>query len=194
MSHHLHRRAEDGEPLPETPMPLSPEQLDWFTEQTERAADKAAHRATRIISRSATLGFLILLLGIIYVFHTSNAQNSDGRDAIVSSGRTVAVDGCNRDYQDRVQFIELLLRGEQAVIVAHKAGTTSNAQYAQGIAFYERQLKEYPLLDCRKAESVITADPEKASQPPEPFWPGTPEAPEVTVPPGVQYKPTTETG
>jgi len=169
---------------------MTQEQLEFFTEQTERAAEKASKRGYEAALKQARLGFALLLIGIGAVFYLNQKDDADARTAIVDSGRAVSVSGCNRDYEDRVKFVELLLRGKAAVLMAHKTGQQTEAQRDRGLEFYDRQLKDYTLIDCRKSEDVVSDDPDAVADAPAPYWPGEITAPNVQVPPGVTYEPT----
>ena len=162
---HFHRRAEDE--CPEKPIPagLTEEQLDFFTEQTVRAVRKGV----RSYRNSALVGFLGLLIGLIFAFSTSANRADSNREAIVKSGRAVAVEGCNRDYTDRKNFRELLERLKTAT----KDNKTSTLEQKRtAIAFYDAQLKKFTLPDCRTSEHLLTDDPNAEIPVIVPYYPG----------------------
>lgn len=161
---------------------MSPEQLDWFTVQTEHAAQKAAHSAVLRFRRPAVVGYLLLLLGVLFAIGLGAHESNAGRNQIVESGRAVAVNACNARYEDRVKFRTLLTR----LKVAAAASTRSTAEQKEAaIKFYNGQLDSYKLFDCRDAENLLTADPHAKIPHIAPFYPGAegaPEVPDLTVP------------
>ena len=166
---HFHRRAEDD--VPEViPPGMTKEQLDFFTEQTERAVSKRL----RSYRRSALAGFLVLAIGIGIALFETQHQADRSRAAVVASGKTVAIEGCNRDYERDVKFRFLLQRLKDSA----RANKTATAeQKATAVAFYDAQLKRFVLPDCRKSESLLTDDPDQKLPDIAPFYEGGPNAP-----------------
>lgn len=176
-----------------TPQPLTEEQLKWVAEQTERAAAKAAHQAAldagRNERRHNRWAFLILLIGILVVFHLGNRASEGERQAIVDSGKAVAIDGCNRDYTEDVRIRDVFLTSQSVIQRRIDSGQSPNPKAdKQAVAFYDEQLKTFKLPDCRKAESLLTSDPDRFVPEVEPFWQGSnnPELPRSVYeqPPG----------
>lgn len=150
--------------------PLTEDQLAFLSEQTRRAAK----HATRRYAQGAILGFLILLFGIGYNFVDYREASNDSRAAIVQSGKTVAVDGCNRDFNSISALRGLLTSAQAAQAEAVKRGdipkpTPERQKLADD--FYADQLKKIELPDCREAEKVLTDDPDIAPEIPEPRYP-----------------------
>lgn len=162
--HPIHDPEKDDDPRKEC---LTEEQLDYFSEQTRRAVKKAV----RNYSRGAILGFLILLGGIGVVQITQNHENQDAQKALVQSGRVVAVDGCNRDFKYVERIRSLLGRLSDANKQAYEAGGITGEQYARAQAFYKSEMARQKLPDCRRAEQVLSDDPEKPINPPTPLYP-----------------------
>lgn len=168
------------------PPGMTKEQLDFFTYQTEHAVRKGTSRGVKHYRNNALVGFMILLVGVGWnireVKHATEVRTkvaAESRDAIVASGRIVAIDGCNRDYADRVKFRNLLLR----LKIATKSNPNSSPeQKKRAVEFYDQELSNYPLIDCRRARNVITSNPDSLRAAPDPYYPGNPRAPrEVRV-------------
>src|SRR5690349_20908769 len=124
---HFHKRLGDGEHTP--PPGMSQEQLDYFAEETRRAAEKGAREGSRKTARNGLIGFLILLAGVGFNSYDTRHQAAQASKAIVASGAVVAVDGCNRDYRDDVRFTKLLERLKAASDLSYKLGKTTQAQH-----------------------------------------------------------------
>ena len=155
-----------------TPQPLNQAQIDWVTAQTERAAEKAAFHAARAVQRRALIGFIILLLGIIIVQQVGNSTSAKERQAIVDSGRVVSVDGCNRAYEERLKIRDVFLTSQSIVRARVKSGESVDpANDRRALDFYKDQLAAFKLPDCRKAEKLLTADPDKPLPVVEPYYP-----------------------
>lgn len=142
--------------------PLTEEQLAFFTAQTEHAVNKTV----RHVVRRATVGFLILASGLGLALH-QNAQEQghrraagvEARQAVVHSGRAVAVDGCNRDFRTISSLRGILASSISIQRRAHERGQISDAQYKLGKKFYVKQLARLRLPDCRLAEHLLTDSP-----------------------------------
>lgn len=190
MSHtdlHFHRRADD-DPVPVDALPpgMTMEQLDFFTEQTERAVEKGVKEGVRQYRNRAVQGFVLLLVGLMVLtyFQADAADDQkqardDQQAALVASGRAVAVDGCNRDFVTAQSF--------RATITRLKEATQGRADQApaateEAVKFYQSVLDISPLPDCRDAENVITDNPEAPVLNVQPYYPGAdyaPKAPEL---------------
>ena len=147
------------------PSHLTPEQLKFFTDQTERAV----HKATSRIVRRATIGFLILLGGLggqYYVGqHDLEARRTvaqQQRASIVRTGNAVAVSGCNRDFLSAKALRGLLMSATSEVDAAHRRGDITKTQFERAKAFYAAQLALLPLPDCRPVAHFVTSDPDKS--------------------------------
>jgi hypothetical protein len=166
---------------------MTEEQLLFFAEESRRAAEKGTIRGIHAYRRQAIIAFVILVLGVGYNSYIG-VQGSverakianEAREAIVQSGRVVAVDGCNRDYADRVKFRNLLLRLQAASAVSR---TQTPEQRKRSQQFYKTELANYPLIDCRRARDIITDEPDELRTAPEPWYPANPDAPqEIKLP------------
>lgn len=184
MSHfpHSHRRRDDDS-FPEPHPPMTQEQLEFFTEQQQVAVERALKR----YSRKALIGFLALFVG--FLFNALNNQRQDrqadeastaAREAIIDSGNLVAVNGCNRDFEDRVAMRGVLLASKSFTDQAVAEGRLTEYEGERRIAFYDERLRELPLPDCRDTRNLITDDPDVHIIVPEPLYP---ESAESIVPP-----------
>src|ERR1044072_8487808 len=110
---------------------LTRDQLAWIEEQVHRAADKAAKRTRN----RALVGFLILLLGIGFTLRDSAHKADEARNAITDSGTVIAVDGCNRDFNSRVELRELLQSSLKITRNQHNRGLIKDIQYETAAKF-----------------------------------------------------------
>lgn len=152
----------------EQPTPLTEEQLAFFTEQTERAADKASKHTLK----QATIGYLILFMGILMMYLNGQSTSQREREAIVESGRVVSVDGCNRDYETIATLRDEIEASKDRTLKLVKEGTLTEAQAMRSINETDDFLERYVLPDCRKAEEVLTSDPDQVNRVPKPKYPG----------------------
>ena len=131
--------------------------------------------------RNAVIGFLILLLGIGYVQWDSDNSNREAREdiqkqsvqadrAIVKSGRTVSVAGCNRDFVTITRLRELILVGRQDIREYVADGTLTPAQGVRAQQRITERVRRYPLPDCREAEKIVTDNPRDLPPTPEPKY------------------------
>jgi hypothetical protein len=165
---HFHRRAEDEAPAETPPPGMTIEQLHFFTEQTRRAVRKSM----RIYTRSALLGFVILLVGVGVALSTAARTGDDARQSIVQSGKAIAVEGCNRDYVDRQNFRVTL---EVFAAAAKRQGNQDS------IRFWRDVIALNPQLDCRKAQEILTDDPDATIPVIPPYYSGAAHAPKPPV-------------
>jgi len=147
--------------------PMTAEQMTWIEDQVRRAAKKAAQR----VRNQALIAFLVLLTAIGYVQWDSSRRADDARDAVVTSGTVVAVDGCNRDYKSRQEVRSVLIASKNFQKRAYNEGRITKDQYDSAAAFYDERLASLPLPDCRNAANVLTADPDQVPEVPEPLHP-----------------------
>lgn len=157
-------------------VPMTSEQLQFFTKQTERAVAKA----TRRVTQRATAGFLILLIGLGGQYYVGQqdlvarreiAQKQ--RTAIVHTGNAVAVAGCNRDFISTKALRGLLMSALSQTTAARKRGDISAEQYGRAKSFYTAQLANLPLPDCRPVAHLVSADPNKPTSIPTPLYEAT---------------------
>lgn len=164
------------------PQPLTQAQLEWVVEEVETATEKAAKRGAaegaKIERRRNRIAFLLLLAGIILVFWLGNRASDAERQAIVESGKVVAIDGCNRDYQEDVRIRDVFLTSQNLVKSRIQAGQSADPEADKAaLEFYDQQLDAFKLPDCRKAEGLLTSDPDRFVPEIEPFYPSNPNAP-----------------
>jgi len=152
--------------MPENP-PLSDAQIAFFAEQNRLAAERASKRTIR----QALVGYLILGLGVLGMYLNGQSVSSTERAAVVDSGTAAVVAGCNRDFNGTQRLRSLLEHADDAVTAQQKAGKVTAAQAADAHDFYAAELAKIPLPDCRKAQFVLTDDPEKPIVIPTPLHP-----------------------
>jgi hypothetical protein len=148
--------------------PMTREQLQWVEEQVRHAADKAAKRT----QRRALVGFLTLLFGLLAAIWIGGNQADSARKAIVDTGRIVSVSGCNRDYEDRVAVRKVLIASKDFTKNAFERLNLTPEELQLRLDFYDDQLADLPLPDCRQARNVVSDDPTKVPAFPEPLYPG----------------------
>lgn len=163
-----------------TEPPFDEEQLKWLSarEHMLSAHGTAYSRShLRRYARAATAGFVVAVLGIGGAFYTQGQDRAAadkaataGREAIVQSGRAVSVSGCNRSFRLTDKLRGILARGQDFQREALKRGDISPETFARATAYYEQQLAELPLPDCREAEEVVTDDPNQPILVPEPLY------------------------
>jgi hypothetical protein len=169
---HYHRRADDSAETPS--QPLTREQLDFFTEQTRRAVNKALLR----YAKRAAVGFLLLFLG--FLFNAWNNENQweriesssdEARAALVESGDIIAVDGCNRDFETVKALRGVLIASAEFAQNAYNQGIITESDLDQRKRFYAEQLSTLSLADCRKAQGILTDDADHPLKMPAPMYP-----------------------
>lgn len=168
MSHvpHLHRRSDDPVVADQPPTGVTFEQLEFFTEQTERAVRKSL----RTYSRRAVVGFILLFAAFMANVLYINKIADDGRHAVIKSGNIVAVDGCNRDYRSAQAVRGVLIASKDFTQQAVRRGTIPPQEALERLNFYNTQLASLPVPDCRRSAKVLTDDPNVALLPPTPLW------------------------
>lgn len=155
-------------------VPFTNDQLEYLAERDARIEENAGRgmrKGLRHLRNSALVGFLILLGGIGGAITTSQHDSDSSREAVVTSARVVSVDGCNRDFTTITRVRAVLVNAKKFQVAALKRGDISLERYADAIAYYDEQLSGLPLPDCRNAVNVITDDPTKQTQVPDPRYP-----------------------
>lgn len=147
--------------------PMTEEQLEFFTHQTARAVRKATSK----FAVAASVGYLILFGGVFAMYENGQSVSDKESNAVVQSGRAVAVSGCNRDFKDRKSFRALFERLIVAVDASVERGDATPAQGRFAKKFYQDELDKLPLFDCRDAEKVITDNPGRTARIPTPLHP-----------------------
>ena len=170
MSHvhvpHVHRRFDDRDATPPVPSSVTQEQLDFFTLQTRRAVRKAL----RSYSRRALIGFSLLFAAFVGLVLYTQHIGARSNDAVVNSGKAVAVASCNRAFHDRQAVRGVLFASLDFTRQAAKAGRLTPDEAQRRVAFYRRQIAQLALPDCRRSEDVLTADPGQTTIIPPPLW------------------------
>lgn len=157
--------------------PFTDAQVEWLAQRDEYLWEEHRgwfERRFKTRARKATVGFLILLAGVGFTQYSSDQVGRESRDAIVQSGRALAVDGCNRDFNSIQRLRSLLQSAQSAQRRAFLKGQVTPTQYAEGVKFYTEQLAQTPLPDCRHARNILTDDPSKPIQVPTPLHPPEP--------------------
>lgn len=159
---------------PDPVTPLTEAQLAFLTEQTQRAARKAAVEAVRGYRRRAIVGFLVLLFGIGGLGYVQADDSGEARTAIVLSGRNVAVDSCNARFRQQVVLRKIITNGRPAIRQYVKDGLLTPTQAKAAMKNSRANVKALRLPDCRVVGQVITDDPSdlRPNQPP-PLYPGS---------------------
>lgn len=157
---------------------MTEDQLEYMTAQTERAVNKALTQARledrrrfRRYVRSATVAFGLLFAGVSFSIYAQSHDSEAGRTQIVNSGRAVSVDGCNRDFGTIGGLRSILISSRDFQDSALKRGDISRTQHDRALEFYEHNLRSIPLPDCRKAEEILTDDPNARVTIPVPLHP-----------------------
>lgn len=145
---------------------MTAEQLEFFTAQTERAV----YKSLRTYSRRAVIGFALLFAAFTLNVLYSNRIGADARDAVINSGNIVAVSGCNRDFRSAQAVRGVLIASKDFTQQAIKRGTLPPAEAITRLNFYDTQLANLPLPDCRKSASVLTDNPDLSRLAPHPLW------------------------
>lgn len=135
-----------------------------------------ARRAFRRYRRDALIGFLVLLVGVLAALHTATNEAEQARQAIIDSARVVVVDGCNRDFIDRMQVRGVLIASRREARALYHRGEINRENYLSRLAFYREQLHNLPLPDCRRAPDILTDDPGEIDEvrDVDPLYPGHP--------------------
>ncbi len=154
--------------------PMTEEQLEWISEQTERATRKAL----RHWARRATVGFVVLAAGIGAAFYNDasnedaqQTRNAEARKTIVDSGRAIAVEACNRDYRTTVELRAILDRAARVQKANFNEGTINRRTWDRLDAHLTKALIRLRVPDCREAREVLTQNPDERIIIPAPLYP-----------------------
>jgi hypothetical protein len=152
------------------PEHLTPEQIDFFSRQTERAVKKAL----RYHARRAAVAYTLVLAAAAYSVYNVHTTGAAGRDAIVISARNVATDSCNARFRQQEVLRDLIRSGRSAIKQYVAEGTLTPAQGKRALAENARSIERLRLPDCRVVGNIITDDIEDL-QPgvPPPLFPGS---------------------
>lgn len=162
------------------------EQEPHIPVELERYVTKRVNDALKRYRNQATVGFALLLLGLVGAFYVDSTHNTDQREqlakeshaaqkSIVRSGDVVAVSGCNRDYNTIDSLRDQLERSLSRIDGLEADGTYSKRQADVARDATRDILKEYQLPDCREADDVLTAKPGKQVAIPVARYPNDPQ-------------------
>lgn len=151
------------DPFKPAPPGMTEEQLDYFSYQTQRAV----RRGLRWYRNGALMAFVVLAIGTAGGYLANNSDNEAARNALTSSGRAVAVDSCNRDFETFDKIFRRLIAATEA---AHAAGRSTQAERDVAVNFYQDELHHLP--DCRKAKALLTDNPNDPIKVPTPRFRG----------------------
>ena len=112
--------------------------------------------------KDVLVAFLILFAGVGW--NVRDAANS--RNAIVNSGRVVAVEGCNRDFNTVLASRKIVEGAQDRFLDAYDAGVITKEQLHNYTADNQRQVARLVVPDCRKVPALLTDDPRNTHYPP----------------------------
>lgn len=127
--------------------PLTEDQLDYLSEQT----DRAARHAVRRFALKAAIAYLVVLGG---VFVALQAQSQTLEDASMGSCHRVNVLRAQSNASDLVSFNILSLSGQREKMLAEQAGAGERQTHlASADALFEqaKKLTVTELTDCAQA-------------------------------------------
>lgn len=146
--------------------PFTKEQLDWISNEVRHSANKVLRNWVI----GGTIAFVLILIGLIVAFHVDAQHNEESRKAIVNSGRAVSVAGCNRDYDSIQKLRGIIIASRPQLKTYYEEGSLTRAQYLRALDNIQKQLKDYPLPDCRRSLKVLTDDEDATVVIPEPKY------------------------
>lgn len=129
-------------------------------------------QALRRYRTGALTGFVILTLGLLGAVGVSEHHNAKARQAVLDSGRAVAVVGCNRDFQQGAELRAIIKQGRDQIQQYVQEGTLTQAQADRSIKASNEALERLPLPDCRRVGDQLTSDPDEDIRVPEALYPG----------------------
>lgn len=162
--------------------------LDRFRDWKDRRAKEHVREEATVVScrqfnrwkRNALIAYIAVAFALGANIAIDRERAGDARAALVNSGRIVSVDGCNRDFRLYQKVRAVFLRSLDAITQQRNSGLITQAQYLRAKNFYETELSNFALPDCRITENLLTADPAKADQPtPQPLYHGSPAENEI---------------
>jgi hypothetical protein len=126
----------------------------------------------------ALLAFLILTIGIAFavnsVYQNSIADKKEilaARAAIVQSGRSVTVVGCNRDFKTITALRTVLQASQEVQRASFERGEITRQRFEEASTFNKEQILNLILPDCREAITAVTSNPDATVGIPEPLHP-----------------------
>jgi hypothetical protein len=141
-------------------------------------SDSALHR----FSRNALAGFITLAIGLLLAVGLQQHDAQQSRDAVVTSGRTVSVVGCNRDYNTINALRSILVSSREQIDQYVQDGQITQAQADRQKKLTNEFLKTLPLPDCRSALTILTDNPNDLGRVPTPLYEKPKSAKKPSVP------------
>lgn len=119
-----------------------------------------------------------MLLGLGFNSLIDRDRANQGREALAESGNVVSVSGCNRDFRLYQKVRAVFNQSLAAVEAQHAQGLTTDEQYERVKQFYNDQLTNFALPDCRDVANTLTDNPDRSGDKtaPSPLYPGSAEA------------------
>jgi hypothetical protein len=108
-----------------------------------------------IPARTALVGYLVLLAGVLGTYLNGQHTSKNERTEIRTAGRIVALNGCNARFVDRVEIRRVLEVSAALTKVQYDKGLMDKFQYEQAKNFYKERLNGLPLPDCRTADDYL---------------------------------------
>lgn len=105
------------------------------------------------------VGYIILFLGVLGAYWVDYGHNRDAREAIVASGNAVAVEGCNRDFDNAKARIESARLSLEQLEANRRRGIVEDEDYRRTKRAYMRLIASIKVPDCRDVVNVITDEP-----------------------------------
>lgn len=149
--------------------------------ETEKSDSVSCHTFYRWVRR-AVAGYIVLCIAFAGNSLIDRSRATEGRRALAASGNVVSIVGCNRDFRLYQKVRAVFQQSLAFATQQHQQGLTTDSQYQRSRNFYETQLSNFPLPDCRKVANVLTDSSSKADDqvpPPAPLYRGSPEEDEV---------------
>lgn len=145
---------------------MTREQLDFFTAESERVAEKASKRTIK----HAFVGYIALFIGVMLMYWNGQTVSKHERFEIRQAGRAVAIHSCNRDYISREEIRAVLQASKKERRLALERGELSEDAYRRAVDFFNERLNRLPLPNCDSSDDAL-ADPEEPITLPEPLTP-----------------------
>lgn len=127
-------------------------------------------------SHKPILAFLGLALALGTTVYRSEDLRNDSRVGFINSGTAGVIVGCNRDFDTLTKVRGLFVRLDDANLQSYRSGKTTAEARREAKVYYQGELKNFELPDCRKAK-ITDTDLVKI---PEAYYPGSPHAPQAT--------------
>lgn len=122
----------------------------------------------RRYQREAVIGFVILLLGVAAAFYAQNQDRANRREELRATAsrqldavRAAAVKNCNDTFISVRNTRAVLLVAAKTTTAQYEAGVIDKKQYVQAKQFYDVNLSNLRLPDCREIAALIADDPDE---------------------------------